>query len=84
MRGSLARVGTEETRQESYLGMLGTDPVLRLDEGVDPNIWSDKVFFLTFMSLFQYSSTNSLFIKKQNIFVAKEKENFISDINVII
>jgi len=32
MRGSLARVGTEETRQGSYLWMLGTDPVLRLDE----------------------------------------------------
>lgn len=33
MRGSLTRVGTEETRQESYLRMLGTDPVFRLDEG---------------------------------------------------
>lgn len=60
MRGSLARVGTEETRQGSYLRMLGTDPVFRLDEGVGSNIWFDKVFF---------TSTN-LFNIRQQIFVS--------------
>lgn len=70
MRGSLTRVGTEETRQESYLRMLGTDPVFRLDEGVESNIWFDKVFF---------TSTN-LFNIRQQIFVSLKSKILITKI----
>lgn len=55
MRGSLARVGTEETRRESYLRMLGTDPVFRLDEG---------------STLIYYSIKFSLLARTYSIFVS--------------
>lgn len=56
MRGSLARVGTEEARQESYLRMLGTDPVFRLDEGSTLIYGSIKFSLL--------SQTYSIFVSK--------------------
>lgn len=56
MRGSLARVGTEETRRESYLRMLGTDPVLRLDEGATLIYGSIKFSLL--------ARTYSIFVSK--------------------
>lgn len=63
MRGSLTRVGTEKTRQDSYLRMLGTDPVV-LDRGrVATLIYGSIKFSLLSRTFIQYLSVN-YFIKK--------------------